>query len=203
MTSIAEWECLLSFAGTWFLEDQDITLGTAKLWFSCGRPRLVASSGGNNRYSQEICVKTISIVTPCYNEESGIAECVQTVRELFREHLPDYKREHIFCDNASTDRTVEILKELAATDHSIKIIVNSRNFGNLKNTFNGVLNASGDAVLLFLPADLQDPPELIPEFVKQWEAGYEVVYGLRERREEPRLSRWARKAYYRVLSRFS
>jgi polyisoprenyl-phosphate glycosyltransferase len=148
-------------------------------------------------------MKKISIVTPCYNEEGSVLECVETVRGVFRERLPGYAMEHIFCDNASTDRTVEILKGLAATDPCIKIIVNSRNFGILKNTFNGVLNASGDAVVLFLPVDLQDPPELIPEFVAKWEAGYEVVYGLRANREEGALIRWARKGYYRLLSRLT
>src|SRR4051812_520611 len=107
--------------------------------------------------------KTISIISPCYNEEAGIVECYQTIRKLFDTQLPDYELEYIFCDNASTDRTVALLKEIAAQDKSVKIIVNSRNFGILNNTYNGVLAASGDAVLLFMPVDLQDPPELIPE----------------------------------------
>lgn len=146
---------------------------------------------------------TISIVTPCYNEESGIAECYHVIRRLFEEHLPNYRREHIFCDNASTDRTVDILKGFAANDKAIKIIVNSRNFGILRNTFNGVVNATGDAVLLFMPADMQDPPELIPEFVRLWEQGYEVVFGLRKEREEHVVRKLARKLYYHVISRLS
>jgi glycosyltransferase involved in cell wall biosynthesis len=147
--------------------------------------------------------KTISIVTPCYNEEKGIAECYQAIKDIMDRELPGYGREHIFCDNASTDRTVEILKEIAARDSAVKVIVNSRNFGILRNTYNGVINASGDAVVLFMPADLQDPPELIPAFVKQWESGYEIVFGIRARREEPFLSRWMRRAYYRAISRLS
>jgi glycosyltransferase involved in cell wall biosynthesis len=148
-------------------------------------------------------VKTISIVTPCYNEEASVEECVETVSRLFATELSSYALEHIFCDNASTDRTVEILKNLAKTNPSLKIIVNSRNFGILKNTYNGVLSATGDAVLLFLPVDLQDPPELIPEFVRHWENGYEIVYGLRAEREEGLLIRGARKLYYRLLSRLT
>ena len=112
-------------------------------------------------------------------------------------------REHIFCDNCSTDRTVEILKGIAEQDPEAKIIVNSRNFGILKNTYNGVMAATGDGVILFMPADLQDPPELIPEFVKQWENGYEVVFGIRAHREEPFFLRTARHIYYRVISRLS
>ena len=117
--------------------------------------------------------------------------------------LPDYDLEHIFCDNNSTDGTLTILKALAATDRRIKIIVNSRNFGILKNTYNGVLAATGDAAVLFMPVDLQDPPELIPEFVRCWEQNFEVVYGIRAEREEGFILRTARRAYYRLLSRLT
>jgi len=147
--------------------------------------------------------KTISVITPCYNEEAGIKECWQTIQDLFKSQLPDYELEHIFCDNASTDRTVEILKEIAANCPSVKIIVNSRDFGILRNSFNGVISASGDATVLFMPADMQDPPEMIPEMVKLWECGYEIVYGIRAERQEPFLMRTARKAYYRLLSRIT
>lgn len=147
--------------------------------------------------------KVISIISPCYNEEASVRECYEAVREIFETHLPGYQREHIFCDNASTDQTNKILKEIADKDDDVKIIVNSRNFGILRNTYNGVLNASGDAVFLFMPVDMQDPPSLIPEFVALWEQGYEVVYGIRAKREEPFLMRNIRKIYYRMLSRFS
>lgn len=145
-------------------------------------------------------MKKISIITPCYNEEASVVECVEAIRKVFSESLPNYELEHIFCDNCSTDRTVDILKEMAAKDRRIKIIINSRNFGILKNTYNGVMNATGDAVLLFMPVDLQDPPELIPEFVKHWESGYEIVYGMRTEREEGMMIKFARKAYYRLLA---
>lgn len=148
-------------------------------------------------------MKTISIVSPCYNEEDSISECVNVVQALFRDQLPDYRLEHIFCDNCSTDRTVEILKKIAAENPTVKIIVNSRNFGILKNTYNGVLATTGDAVVLFLPVDLQDPPDLIPEMVRQWESGYEIVYGMRAQREESLPLKLARKLYYRILSRLT
>tara|TARA_Y100000588_G_scaffold367574_1_gene434461 strand:+ start:116 stop:1051 length:936 start_codon:yes stop_codon:yes gene_type:complete len=148
-------------------------------------------------------MKSISIVTPCFNEEGGIRECYETVRDLFQRELPEYRREHIFCDNASTDGTVDILRELAAADPNIRVIVNSRNFGILNNTYNGVMSASGDATVLFLPADLQDPPDLIPEFVRLWEQGYEVVFGIRAQRQEGFFWRHARHIYYRIISRLS
>lgn len=147
--------------------------------------------------------KTISIISPCYNEEAGIVECYETIRTLFATELKNYELEYIFCDNCSTDRTVVLLKEIAAKDHRVKIIVNSRNFGILNNTYNGVRNATGDAVLLFMPVDLQDPPELIPQFVKHWESGYEIVYGIRAQREEGLAMSSARKAYYQLLSRIT
>ncbi|AWM02429.1 glycosyltransferase family 2 protein [Bradyrhizobium amphicarpaeae] len=148
-------------------------------------------------------MKTISVITPCYNEELNVRDCYEAIRKIFDGELRGYQREHIFCDNASDDRTMEILREIAAQDPAVKIIVNARNFGPLRNTFNGVMASRGDAVLLFMPADLQDPPELLPEFVKLWEAGYEIVYGIRAVREESRLMRGLRNVYYRVLTRFS
>ena len=147
--------------------------------------------------------KTISIITPCFNEELGIEDCYEKVQKIFAEQLPDYRREHIFCDNASTDNTVDILKKIAERDPDVRLIVNSRNFGILNNTYNGVMNASGDAVVLFLPADLQDPPELIPKFVQYWEDGYEIVFGIRAKRQEGFLWRTARRLYYRLISRLS
>src|SRR3954453_22037187 len=148
-------------------------------------------------------MKTISVVTPCYNEELNVQDCYEAVKSIFADHLPQYRREHIFCDNASTDRTLDILKDIAASDPCTKIIVNARNFGPLRNTYNGVMASSGHAVLLFLPADLQDPPELLPEFVSRWEAGYEIVYGIRATREEGLVMRPIRDIYYRILTRFS
>lgn len=148
-------------------------------------------------------MKTISVVTPCFNEELNVRDCYEAVRRVFDEKLQGYRREHIFCDNASDDRTVEILRGIAVADPSVRIIVNARNFGPLRNTFNGVMASGGDAVLLFMPADLQDPPELLPEFVRLWEAGNEIVYGIRAVREEGRLMRGVRNAYYRLLTRFS
>ena len=148
-------------------------------------------------------MKTISVVTPCYNEEDNIRDCYEAVRAVFDEHLPNYRREHIFCDNASTDGTLDILREIAKDDPQVKLIVNTRNFGPERNIFNGVMASSGDAVLLLVPADLQDPPELLPEFVALWEQGYEIVFGIRAEREEGWLMRTVRSAYYRLLTSLS
>ena len=148
-------------------------------------------------------MKKITVVTPCYNEEASIETCVMTVRKLFANELCDYEFEHILCDNASTDGTVDILRRLAKDDTSLKVIVNSRNFGPFRSMYNGLMRASGDAVIPFLPVDLQDPPELIPEFVKHWEHGIDVVAGSRETRAEGKIMRAARAIFYRLMNRFS
>ena len=145
-------------------------------------------------------IKTISIVTPCYNEEAGIRACYDSVQEIARRDLPDYRIQHLFCDNASTDGTIDILREIAAEDPNVRVILNARNFGPMRSHFNGIKNVDGDATLLFLPADLQDPPDLLPEFVQLWEQGYEVVFGIRAKREEGLVMRTIRKIYYRLIS---
>lgn len=148
-------------------------------------------------------MKKITVVTPCFNEEQNVKDVHQAVQALFSKDLAAYEREHIFCDNDSTDSTLKILRDIASDDPCVKVIVNARNFGPLRNTFNGVMASSGDAVILFLPADMQDPPELIPQFVELWEKGYEIVYGIRATREEHWLWRSVRNLYYRLLTRFS
>ena len=147
--------------------------------------------------------KTISIITPVYNEEENVKECHEAVQEIFRNELSNYRKEHIFCDNASTDNTVSLLREIASLDSDVKVILNSRNFGPMRSNFNGVISATGDAILIFLPADLQDPPELLPQFVELWENGYEVVFGIRANREEGFPMLHIRKLYYRILSGIS
>jgi glycosyltransferase involved in cell wall biosynthesis len=145
----------------------------------------------------------ISVVTPCYNERDNVAECREAVARLFAERLPDCDHEHIFCDNASTDGTVEILRGLAAADPRVKVILNARNFGLFCSMFNGLMHAKGDAVVPLFPADLQDPPEVIADFVAKWREGFQVVHAVKVRREEGRLMRAARKVYYRLVRRFA
>jgi len=143
----------------------------------------------------------ISIITPCFNEELNIERCIIETAEVMKSLAIDY--EHIFCDNASTDNTVSIIKTFAAKNPQIKLIVNSRNVGPFRNMWIGLRNSTGDAVIPFLPADLQDPPSVIPEFVKIWLSGTLVVYGVRENRKESILMRASRGLYYRLISRFS
>jgi glycosyltransferase involved in cell wall biosynthesis len=116
--------------------------------------------------------------------------------------MPNYSYEHIFIDNASTDNTVKVLKELASKDKNLKLIVNTRNFGHIRSPFYGMLQAKGDAVISIV-ADFQDPPEMILEFINKWEEGYKIVVGVKKQSLEFPLMFAIRKLYYRVIGRLS
>ena len=130
-------------------------------------------------------------------------ECASRLREIMESKLPNYEYEHIFSDNSSTDGTVSKLREISALDSRIKVLVNSRNVGPFRNMWSGMKSASGDCVIPLLPADLQDPPEIIPDFVSNWEKGFLVVYGVRANREESIIMRAARGLYYRIIKKFA
>lgn len=147
--------------------------------------------------------KTISIIVPTFNEQDNVRVCYERIKNVFTQQLKGYGYEIIFADNASKDDTVKILKEIARLDKQVKIIVNARNFGPFRSTFNALLQACGDAVVPMLACDLQDPPETIIEFVKKWEEGFEVVYGLKKKREESGLMQMCRKIFYRLVNAFS
>jgi glycosyltransferase involved in cell wall biosynthesis len=142
--------------------------------------------------------KLISIVTPCYNEEANAELVYQKVKAEMDALSSHYNYEHLFIDNSSTDRTPEILKALAKSDPNVKVILNARNFGHIRSPFHGLLQAKGDAIMLIV-SDLQDPPELIPEFIKKWEQGLKIVLGVKNQAEESSLFFLIRRIYYRVL----
>ena len=148
-------------------------------------------------------MKKLSVVTPCYNEELNVEICAQELKRIMQEQLPHYDYEHIFADNASTDSTLIKLREIAAKDKHVKVIANSRNVGPFRNMWNAMKSATGDIVVPQLAADLQDPPAVIPELVKNWEAGFLVTYGVRAKREESLVMRFARGLYYRIIKKFA
>lgn len=145
--------------------------------------------------------KLISIVSPCYNEQDNVLELCRQVQAVLDQH-PDYLFEHIFIDNDSTDNTVEILREIASTNKSIKVIINNRNYGHIASPYHGILSASGDAVIL-LVSDLQDPPALISAFIKEWENGYKIVVGVKENSDESALLFFVRKSFYNLMNKLS
>ena len=146
-------------------------------------------------------MKTISVITPCFNEEANVEELYRRVREQF-EALNRYSYEHIFIDNASTDRTVEVLRRLAAADHNVKIIVNARNFGHVRSPMHALTQTRGDAVIGIV-ADLQDPPELISELVAAWEQGASMVLCIKRTSAENHLTFALRRRFYRLLNQLS
>jgi glycosyltransferase involved in cell wall biosynthesis len=146
--------------------------------------------------------KLISVVTGCFNEEGNLRDLYLRLREVFDNQLARYRVEMIFIDNASQDRSVEVLKEIARADSRVKIIVNNRNFGPIRSGHHAFLQATGDAVV-GMASDLQDPPELIPDFINQWEAGYKVVLGQKKSSDESGLMFGVRKLFYRFLNYLS
>lgn len=141
--------------------------------------------------------KKISVITGVYNEEQTVREVYEVIRKVFAELEGNYKYEHLFLDNCSSDRTLAILKEIAAGDKNVKILSYSKNFGPIKTEFIGYQYATGDAIIGY-EANLKDPPELIPTFVKYWEDGYDVVYGIRNKTQDNFLMLFMRKLFYRL-----
>lgn len=144
--------------------------------------------------------KLISIVTPCYNEEANIDELYQRIVEVMSRL--DYDYEHIFIDNCSTDNSHAKLRALAAQDKRVKLIFNARNFGHIRSPYHALLQTNGDAAVL-IASDLQDPPEMIEEFIKKWEEGFKTVMAVKPESEESRLMFLMRRAYYRFVTRIS
>ena len=144
--------------------------------------------------------KTISIVTPCFNESENIIELSSRIKSAMSS-LP-YKYEHIFIDNNSTDNTVNIIKEVIKKDKRVKLIVNVRNFGHIRSPYYAMLQSSGDATIV-LASDLQDPPEMIHEFIKKWKIGYNVVLSVKPESEENFSIYYIRKLYYLFLRKIS
>ena len=146
-------------------------------------------------------MKLISIVSPCYNEEGNVEMLTDRVREIFSA-LPQYRYEHIIIDNHSNDRTVEILRDIARRDPQVKVIVNARNFGHIRSPQHAFLEAKGDAVVVLL-SDLQDPPEMIVDFLREWEAGYPIVVAVKSTSDENGLMYRIRSGYYKTVARLT
>ena len=144
--------------------------------------------------------KTISVVVACYRDAGSVREMYRRLTEVLAQVTPRY--EIIYVNDNSPDNAEELLAELAAQDARVTVISHSRNFGSQMAFTSGMRQSVGDAVIL-MDGDLQDPPEVIPALVREWVAGYDVAYGVRERRRESRLMEAARKAFYRIYRRLS
>ena len=146
-------------------------------------------------------MKKISIITPVYNEEENVALIASAIENIFK-LLPHLKYEHIFIDNASKDKTGIILRKLAEKSKNIKLIFNTKNFGYIRSSYYGVLQGTGDAIVL-ISADMQDPPELINDFIKYWESGKNIILAQKINTNENIVIKYTRKIYYRIIQKIS
>jgi glycosyltransferase involved in cell wall biosynthesis len=147
-------------------------------------------------------MKKISIVTGCYNEEENLRELYKQITDVMSQYEGRYAYELIIADNNSSDRSPQILRELAAKDKNIKVILNSRNFGPDRSGYNATMQAYGDAVVT-MASDLQNPPAMIKDFIEKWEQGYKVVMTVKTSSVEPRLLFLLRTIYYKTLAGLS
>lgn len=147
-------------------------------------------------------MKKISVLIPCYNEEENVVPISEAVIGIIREQLSNYDYELVFIDNDSTDRTRELIRGLCAKNPKIKAIFNARNFGQFNSPYYGILQVTGDCVISMV-ADFQDPVELIPKYVHEWEKGYKIVIGIKTSSRENPVMYWLRGCYYRLIRRLS
>jgi glycosyltransferase involved in cell wall biosynthesis len=146
-------------------------------------------------------VKTISIITPCFNEEANVLNLYNQVREVMAQ-IGRYHYEHIFIDNHSTDNTLAVLRHIAAEDRNVKVIANARNFGHIRSPIHALMQARGDA-MIGIVADLQDPPPMIADFLREWERGAFCVLGIKRSSGENPVAFFLRRQYYRLAERLS
>lgn len=143
----------------------------------------------------------ISVVVPTYNEEENVEAMANVLKELFEKELSGYEREIIFIDNCSKDKTREKIEAICAKDKCVKAIFNIKNFGQFNSPYYGLMQASGDCAVL-LAADFQDPPEMIPKFVKAWETGkYNIVCGIKTSSRESHVVYALRTLYYKAIKK--
>lgn len=147
-------------------------------------------------------MKKISILIPCYNEEENVIPISEAVIEIFQKQLPEYDYEILFIDNDSQDNTRKLLRGLCERNKKIKTIFNTRNFGQFNSPYYGLLQTTGDCTIAMV-CDFQDPIDLIPRYIKEWENGYKIVIGIKTSSKENKIIYWLRSQYYKLIKRWS
>lgn len=147
-------------------------------------------------------MKKISVMIPCYNEEENVKPIAYAVTDILEKELSQYDYELLFIDNCSTDKTRNYLRELCAENKRIKVILNARNFGQFNSPYYGMCQTTGDCTITMC-CDFQDPVEMIPKFVKEWEAGYKIVSGIKTSSKESGFIYFLRTVYYRLIRKMS
>ena len=146
--------------------------------------------------------KTISIMVPTYNEEENVELMYKALKEMFKKELPNYQYEILFIDNKSRDNTRNLIRKICKKDKNVKAIFNAQNFGQFNSPYYGLLNTTGDCTIM-VAADFQDPIEMIPKFVKEWENGYKIVIGIKTKSQESKIVYLLRSLYYKLIKKFS
>lgn len=147
-------------------------------------------------------MKKISVILPTYNEEDNVIPLSKEIVNIFNNELNNYDYEIIFTDNNSIDSTREKIISLCQENKNIKAIFNAKNFGQFRSPFNAMINANGDCVILMV-SDFQDPPKIIVDFVREWESGYKIVIGIKNKSKENLIMRFIRSLYYKLMKYIS
>lgn len=147
-------------------------------------------------------MKKVSILIPCYNEEDNVIPMSQAIVDLFIKELPQYDYELLFIDNDSSDNTRPLLRQICADNPKIKAIFNAKNFGQFNSPYYGILQTTGDCTISMV-CDFQDPIELIPRYLEEWENGYKIVIGIKSSSKENPIMYYLRSFYYRIIKKFS
>lgn len=147
-------------------------------------------------------MKKISVMIPCYNEEENARPIYEAVRDELKKSCPNYDYEILFIDNKSQDRTREIIREICKEDPRVKAIFNAKNFGQFNSPYYGILQTTGDCTITMC-ADFQDPVEMIPQFVSEWEKGYKIVIGRKTESKENPFVYFLRGCYYKLIKKMS
>ena len=147
-------------------------------------------------------MKKISVILPTYNEEDNVIPLSNEIVNIFKNELNNYNYEIIFTDNNSTDKTREKIISLCKENKNIKAIFNAKNFGQFRSPYNAMMNANGDCVILMV-CDFQDPPQMIIDFVREWENGYKIVIGIKNKSKENPIMRFIRTLYYKLMKYIS
>lgn len=146
--------------------------------------------------------KKISVLIPCFNEEENVVPMSKAIENVFKNDLPEYDWELVFIDNDSKDNTRPLLEEICRNDKHIKAIFNAKNFGQFNSPYYGICQTTGDCTISMC-CDFQDPVELIPKYVREWENGYRIVIGIKTTSKENKLIRFLRSCYYKMIKKFS
>lgn len=147
-------------------------------------------------------MKKISVMIPCFNEEENVKQMCYAVTQVLETKLNQYDYEILFIDNDSDDKTRDYIRELCSENKKVKAIFNAKNFGQFNSPYYGMCQTTGDCTITMC-CDFQDPVEMIPEFIKEWENGYKIVCAIKTTSKENKIMRFLRTCYYRLIKKMS